>query len=398
MSLYYQSLNQDPFKILPLTFHTTKGTQDSEYARFAQTFNMLEQQAKAAKEATKKALKQFREEKAAKGKKKKGGAGAQYEYYATEEESEEEEEEAIQQIRKTHRAPQNTWIIKPGENTNRGVGIQLARSLKEVQQIIGRGNSHSERTYILQKYIDYPLLVHKRKFDFRCFGLLTSINGQVKGYCYQDGYVRTSSREYSLEDLTDLHVHLTNDAIQQKDEDYGKFESGNKISLQDFTKVINAQQPNLDFDFLRDIFPQIQKLIADTFKAAFHKIDPTRLQNSFELFGYDFMLDEDFRLYLIEVNTNPCLEICCPLMARIIPELLDNTFKIVLDPLFPGPDQTHNRKAQVNELPQEVKYQLVFDEEMMGSKLRALLNQSIKSGAVKEMDIESDKENELDED
>ena len=346
MSLYYQSLNQDPFQILPLTFHTTKGTQDPEYARFVQTFNMFEQSAKAAKEATKKALKQYRDEIKSKGKKKKA---VQYEY-GTEEESE-EEEEAIQQIRRAHRAPQNTWIIKPGENTNRGVGIQLARSLREVQQIIGRESSNSERTYILQKYIDYPLLVHKRKFDFRCYGLLTSINGQVKGYCYQDGYVRTSSREYSLDDLSDLHVHLTNDAVQQKDEDYGKFESGNKMSLQDFTKVINGQQPNLDFDFLRDIFPQIQKLIADTFKAAFHKIDPTRLSNSFELFGYDFMLDEDFRLYLIEVNTNPCLEICCPLLARIIPELLDNTFKIVLDPLFPGPDQTHNRKAQVNELP-----------------------------------------------
>ena len=34
----------------------------------------------------------------------------------------------------------------------------------------------------------------------------------------------------------------------------------------------------------------------------------------------------------------------------------------------------------------------------MGAKLRALQNQSIKRGTVKEMDIESDKENELDED
>ena len=34
----------------------------------------------------------------------------------------------------------------------------------------------------------------------------------------------------------------------------------------------------------------------------------------------------------------------------------------------------------------------------MGAKLRALQNQSIKGGTVKEMDIESDKENELDED
>jgi len=117
------------------------------------------------------------------------------------------------------------------------------------------------------------------------------------------------------------------------------------MSLQDFSKVISASQPELDFDFHRDIFPQIQKLIADTYKAAYHKIDPNRLQSCFEvsknarlrkcfndglcwqLFGYDFMIDEDFRLYLIEVNTNPCLEVCCPLLARIIPEVLDNCFK-----------------------------------------------------------------------
>jgi D-alanine-D-alanine ligase-like ATP-grasp enzyme len=29
--------------------------------------------------------------------------------------------------------------------------------------------------------------------------------------------------------------------------------------------------------------------------------------NLFELFGYDFMIDEDFNVWLIEVNTNPSL-------------------------------------------------------------------------------------------
>jgi hypothetical protein len=58
------------------------------------------------------------------------------------------------------------------------------------------------------------------------------------------------------------------------------------------------------------------------------------VKNCFELFGYDFMIDEDFRVYLIEANTNPCLEVACPLQARIIPEVLDNTFRIALDPLF----------------------------------------------------------------
>ena len=39
------------------------------------------------------------------------------------------------------------------------------------------------------------------------------------------------------------------------------------------------------------------------------------------------MLDQNFRLYLIEVNTNPCLEMSSPLLARIIPEVLENTFR-----------------------------------------------------------------------
>jgi len=52
--------------------------------------------------------------------------------------------------------------------------------------------------------------------------------------------VRTSSKEYSLDDVTDMTVHLTNDAIQQKAEDYGKFENGNKMSFQDFSKVIGV--------------------------------------------------------------------------------------------------------------------------------------------------------------
>jgi len=61
--------------------------------------------------------------------------------------------------------------------------------------------------------------------------MLTSVNGSLKGYCYQDGYVRTSSREYNLDDVTDTLVHLTNDAIQNKSEDYGKFENANKMSF-----------------------------------------------------------------------------------------------------------------------------------------------------------------------
>ena len=69
----------------------------------------------------------------------------------------------------------------------------------------------------------------------------------------------------------------------------------------------------------------------------------------------------------------------------------------MLDPLFPSPDLSHNRKFQLNELPQEVKYQLVFDEEIEGEAIRANFSRGIK-GSIREEEIESDKEKELEED
>lgn len=78
----------------------------------------------------------------------------------------------------------------------------------------------------------------------------------------------------------------------------------------------------------------MERLVTDSFRAVYDKIDPKRNRNGFEVFGYDFMIDENFKVYLIECNTNPCLEIASPLMSRIIPELLENSFKIVLDPIY----------------------------------------------------------------
>ena len=41
-------------------------------------------------------------------------------------------------------------------------------------------------------------------------------------------------------------------------------------------------------------------------KASAHNLDPER-RNNFEIYGLDFMLDENLNVWLIEVNTNPCL-------------------------------------------------------------------------------------------
>ena len=39
------------------------------------------------------------------------------------------------------------------------------------------------------------------------------------------------------------------------------------------------------------------------------------------------MIDENFKVWLIEVNTNPCLEVTCPTLSKIIPTLVENLFR-----------------------------------------------------------------------
>ena len=55
----------------------------------------------------------------------------------------------------------------------------------------------------------------------------------------------------------------------------------------------------------------------------------------FEIFGFDFMIDESKHFWIIEVNTNPCLELSCSWLAQIIPRMLNDAFKLTLDRVFP---------------------------------------------------------------
>lgn len=99
------------------------------------------------------------------------------------------------------------------------------------------------------------MLINRRKFDIRTYCLITCINGNTKGYFYEEGYLRTSSREFSINNLSNKLIHLTNDAIQKKAEDYGKFESGNKLSYTDLQNYLNKHYPDKSISVERDFLP-----------------------------------------------------------------------------------------------------------------------------------------------
>merc|ERR1712157_560149 len=97
--------------------------------------------------------------------------------------------------------------------TNRGQGIQVAKDFNEIKEIVEDSCRSKKKTCIIQKYITNPLLYNRRKFDIRTYALMTSINGNSKGYYYQEGYIRTSCREFSIYNVHNRMIHLTNDAV-----------------------------------------------------------------------------------------------------------------------------------------------------------------------------------------
>ncbi len=79
-------------------------------------------------------------------------------------------------------------------------------------------------------------------------------------------------------------------------------------------------------------------------RAVSRKMGPSRQTCSFEICGYDFMSDEDFNTWMFEVNTNPCLELSSPFLARLIPAMVENALKIAVDPVFPPPPVPNSKK------------------------------------------------------
>lgn len=160
--------------------------------------------------------------------------------------------------------------------------------------------------------------------------------------------------EYSIHNVDNKFIHLTNDAVQKFCYNYGKHEAGNKLSYSEFSEYLSKNYQNVDF--YTDILPQIKNCVKDTILASYKKIDLERKLHSFEIFGYDFLIDTNFHAWLIEVNTNPCLELSSPYLEFLIPRMLDNAFALTIDQIFP------NEVSSCND------FELIFNEAIIKFK------------------------------
>ncbi len=188
--------------------------------------------------------------------------------------------------------PKSKWIYKPKyEYGGKGITFTIPKNLNGVAQ----------------EYIQNPLLHEGRKFDIRIFAIMVGDNPNM--YVYPSLLCRTSSYPFTLNNFDNLYIHITNHIIQKEGPDYENYEKGNIVIL------------NLD------ILPQIKDIIKDVFNASLDKIG-SMYKTSFEIFGFDFMVDDTMKVKLIEVNENPSLEFDNPQIDSIIKDMLLETINI----------------------------------------------------------------------
>ena len=237
----------------------------------------------------------------------------------------------------------NIWILKPS-NLSRGRGVTCVNSLEPIEQSLSATNDSG---VIVQKYIENPLIISKRKFDIRQWVLVTSLNPLVI-WMWKEPYLRFGAEDYIMDDLNNIYSHLTNNSIAKHSTQYKNEKNfeGDMWTCFDFEKYIGPQKWN-------EIHEKIKNAIICSFYAIHQEIK--HRHNSHELYGYDFMIDEDLNVYLIEVNASPALDYSTKITERLVKAMVKNLIELVID---------NDNARKCNNLANN-KFMKIFDERNM---------------------------------
>lgn len=207
---------------------------------------------------------------------------------------------------------------------SRGRGIILFKNLIEILDHI----NNKETQWIAQKYIENQLIVKKRKFDIRQWVLVESWN-PLTVWVYAEPYIRFPCNDYTDDELTDVNTHLTNNSIGKgKKSDKATFDiEGNMWSAEELQEYLLEDQ---GWDIYEEKIKEAMQ------NAVIHSLESVQdmfecKQGCFELFGYDFMIDDDFNVWLIEINSSPAMDYSTPVTERLVQKGSEDIIKVVVD-------------------------------------------------------------------
>uniref|UniRef100_A0A3Q2KY14 Tubulin--tyrosine ligase n=1 Tax=Equus caballus TaxID=9796 RepID=A0A3Q2KY14_HORSE len=227
--------------------------------------------------------------------------------------------------RKKEEGEGNVWIAKSSAGA-KGEGILISSEATELLDFI----DNQGQVHVIQKYLEHPLLLEPghRKFDIRSWVLVDHL---YNIYLYREGVLRTASEPYHADNFQDKTSHLTNHCIQKEySKNYGKYEEGNEMFFEEFNQYLTSA---LNITLENSILLQIKHIIRSCLMSVEPAISTKHLPyQSFQLFGFDFMVDEELKVWLIEVNGAPA---CA---QKLYAELCQGIVDIAIASVFPPPD------------------------------------------------------------
>ncbi|CAJ1344364.1 unnamed protein product [Effrenium voratum] len=220
----------------------------------------------------------------------------------------------------------NMWIMKPA-GSSRGRGIEVIDDI---------GAVHYGELTIIQQYISDPFLLGGLKWDMRTYVTVTSFN-PLEAFVYKDGFARFTTVPYntSSEDIDNKFVHLTNSSIQRHNEDNFMQEEGANATRREDALLGGTK---ISFGMLQERLKACgvewatvwAKMVEVILKSLCMAEDHIPFQvNSFELFGYDLMIDSKMKVWLIEVNSSPSMGQEHLLDEQVKQPLINDTIDLV---------------------------------------------------------------------
>jgi tubulin polyglutamylase TTLL9 len=197
------------------------------------------------------------------------------------------------------------WIMKPACKAQ-GRGIFIITNLNQINtwknSLKGGQENLVNELYVVQRYIMNPLLIGGRKFDLRIYALVTNYS-PLTVYLYRTGFARFTHHRYSTnaEDVSNNLVHLTNVAVQKTSDNYDKV-IGGKWDLRSLKLYLYSKFTR---EKVNGMFSDIQDIVLKSLLSVQKVIVNDR--HCFELYGYDILIDDTLKPWLIEINANPSL-------------------------------------------------------------------------------------------
>ncbi|EAY08025.1 Tubulin-tyrosine ligase family protein [Trichomonas vaginalis G3] len=201
-----------------------------------------------------------------------------------------EDNKNLYQRMKSH--PSMQFISKPPRGSG-GNGIKII-TFKDYYSI--------KQGSVVSDYIARPLLIDGFKFDLRIYVLVTSFC-PLRAFVYKDGLARFATETYT-KGKDCLFAALTNATLNKKGYNYcDEF----KWKLTELVAELEKRWGRSPSETMKDIYTVVAKTLT-SIQSTMTTTDADGIHdNYFEIYGFDILIDREFHMWLLEVNTFPCL-------------------------------------------------------------------------------------------